>query len=379
MKVFISRLLFFVSGIVMMALFQNCGKKFESAALIEFNSIAPTEIPGEVPEESPEPNSKIINCTTPVVRYERLDQTCLPLALEKIAKTGALDNFFEHDPKYPLYSDGAEKRRWVYLPPGTQVNTSNPDKWIYPKGTIVFKEFGIDGQVVETRMIEKMNDGEGFDSWRFSLFAAKVDGSPATRITQNILANAGDADAYIAGVVQARYKIGNPAQCIECHSGPRDVVQGFSYLQVSNQSDKIKLSDLLSRNLLSHPPMSEHEIQGGMTSSKAIGYIQSNCASCHHGGLGALAPGRFVYESDKSLYDQPILQFARLRSTMPDPRKFLVAGDPENSRVFSRMDAMEMPRIPLVQKDTLGVDTIREWVLQIDPSLLAPPLQNPNQ
>jgi hypothetical protein len=32
-------------------------------------------------------------------------------------------------PQYPLWSDGASKRRWISLPPGTAIDGSDPDAW----------------------------------------------------------------------------------------------------------------------------------------------------------------------------------------------------------------------------------------------------------
>jgi hypothetical protein len=57
-------------------------------------------------------------------------------------------------PQYALWSDGAAKRRWLYLPPGTQIDAANPDAWEFPRGTRLWKEFAHD-RAVETRYIER--------------------------------------------------------------------------------------------------------------------------------------------------------------------------------------------------------------------------------
>jgi hypothetical protein len=33
------------------------------------------------------------------------------------------------EPKYALWSDGSVKRRWVYIPPCSQIDTTDPDYW----------------------------------------------------------------------------------------------------------------------------------------------------------------------------------------------------------------------------------------------------------
>ena len=60
-------------------------------------------------------------------------------------------------PQYPLWSDGATKRRWIELPRGTFIDASNPDAWEFPPGTRLWKEFSV-GRPVETRFIERLAD-----------------------------------------------------------------------------------------------------------------------------------------------------------------------------------------------------------------------------
>src|SRR5688572_2816567 len=46
-------------------------------------------------------------------------------------------------PQYPLWSDGAVKRRWIYLPPGSFIDAKQPDEWEFPRGTQLWKEFSV--------------------------------------------------------------------------------------------------------------------------------------------------------------------------------------------------------------------------------------------
>ena len=66
-------------------------------------------------------------------------------------------------PQYPLWSDGATKRRWIWLPPGTSIDATRPDAWDFPRGTKLWKEFS-HGRALETRFIERGADG----NWRFA-------------------------------------------------------------------------------------------------------------------------------------------------------------------------------------------------------------------
>ena len=41
----------------------------------------------------------------------------------------------EFTPRYPLWSDGMSKRRWLHVPPGASIDKSDPDAWEFPRGT----------------------------------------------------------------------------------------------------------------------------------------------------------------------------------------------------------------------------------------------------
>ncbi len=88
--------------------------------------------------------------------------------------TAVRPDVLSFSPQYPLWSDGAAKRRWIYLPPGTFVDASRPSAWEFPKGTRLWKEFRL-GRRVETRFIERLPDG----SWRYATYVWSEDGKDA--------------------------------------------------------------------------------------------------------------------------------------------------------------------------------------------------------
>ena len=76
-------------------------------------------------------------------------------------------------PQYPLWSDGAHKRRWIYLPPGTTIDGSRPDAWEFPVGTRLWKEFSF-GRRTETRFMVSTPAG-----WRYASYAWNDDETDA--------------------------------------------------------------------------------------------------------------------------------------------------------------------------------------------------------
>ena len=79
-------------------------------------------------------------------------------------------------PQYPLWSDGATKRRWIHLPDGSRIDVSDPNEWQFPIGTKVWKEFSFAGRKVETRFIWRA----AADAWVFASYAWNEDGTEAT-------------------------------------------------------------------------------------------------------------------------------------------------------------------------------------------------------
>lgn len=105
--------------------------------------------------------------------YIRLSETGLfssaPDELER--------NVVRFAPSYELWSDGAEKRRWVALPNNTLIDTTDMNHWVLPIGTRLWKEFSLDGVRLETRLIERY--GEGPDDYFFGSFVWSADQSDA--------------------------------------------------------------------------------------------------------------------------------------------------------------------------------------------------------
>ncbi len=78
-----------------------------------------------------------------------------------------------YTPQYPLWSDGARKQRWIYLPPGAAIDGHDPDAWQFPVGTKLWKEFAF-GRRAETRYMERTPGG-----WRYATYVWMADGHDA--------------------------------------------------------------------------------------------------------------------------------------------------------------------------------------------------------
>ena len=78
-------------------------------------------------------------------------------ALKRVPVIRAFGGLRPYTPVYPLWADGLVKRRWLDLPAGKKIDTSDMDHWSFPVGTRFWKEFATpSGTVLETRLIEKI-------------------------------------------------------------------------------------------------------------------------------------------------------------------------------------------------------------------------------
>ena len=203
----------------------------------------------------------------------------LPLHLRD---TGLSDpGTLSFSPQYPLWSDGAHKRRWIYLPPGTSIDASRPDAWDFPAGTRLWKEFAVDGPV-ETRFIERLADG----TWRYATYVWNEAGTDATLAP---------GEGIAALPTRNGYSIPSQADCRACHESAAVPVLGFSALQLSSDRDPlaphadlrsdIDLDALVARGLIRnlHPAATRPRIEASSPIERAsLGYLHGNCGHCHN-------------------------------------------------------------------------------------------------
>jgi len=185
---------------------------------------------------------------------------------------------FEYKPRFELWSDSATKRRWIYLPPGTQIDTSDMDYWKFPVGTKIWKEFTRDTTRVETRYIVKtMPDDNVFGAWYMVSYQWNAANNDTTLVDTAGVENANGT----------QHDIPSRQNCRDCHEELRSKVLGFGAIQLDYNSTLLDLEDLITMNKLSAPPTggtagARFPLPGTALDQAALGYMHANCASCHN-------------------------------------------------------------------------------------------------
>ncbi|MBX9765732.1 MAG: hypothetical protein K2X47_00550 [Bdellovibrionales bacterium] len=251
-------------------------------------------------------------------------------------------------PEFPLWSDGATKQRFIALPEGQKIDTSDMEQWVFPKGTKLWKEFRRGAMRVETRLLVKVLDEAGPQAWHIGTYAWRSDQTDADLVTEGV------TDALGTGHTIPKVK-----SCLQCHGGAKDIVLGFEALQLSHKEEdesKIDLDWLSKNNFLSHAPTQEFQLPGSPLDQAALGYLHANCGSCHN------PRGLFPYLDLKHSLAAQTLTDQKAYKTLTKMR-LIVLGAPEKSRLVRVMS--QRPGMPKVASDIIdeeGVDLIRRWI-----------------
>jgi mono/diheme cytochrome c family protein len=278
-------------------------------------------------------------------------------------------------PQYPLWTDGAAKRRWISLPPGTAIDARGEDGWEFPVGTRFWKEFSFEGRRVETRYMEHLGDGH----WIFAAYEWSADGSSATLAPER-----GRVDAWPLGKGRS-HTIPSRNDCSVCHgSGPNPVL-GFTALQLSPDRDPgtphaeplppgaVDLAALVERGLIIGLQDVAPRIAAVTAVERAaLGYLHGNCGHCHtdRGALAdlgldlAYGPGDATAPARSTTFDVPL---HRPPAGLPDGVALRVApGNPAASallhRVGSRDRLLQMPPLGSALVDEQAIALLRAWI-----------------
>jgi hypothetical protein len=258
-------------------------------------------------------------------------------------------------PRFELWSDGASKRRFIWLPPGTQIDTGDMDSWQFPVETKLWKEFTRDGVRVETRLLQRLPDG-----WIGLAYLWQEDGTDA------IAAAYGAIDA-----LGTRHNVPASNECDACHGGRSSYALGFSAVQLAQptEADSLNLDELIRLGLVSQVPAVTPVVPGNETEQAALGYLHANCSHCHN----ASRPNR---EGSRCFDPESDVDFS-LRAdegpTATDTSTYRTAtdvcfepGQPSSSSLIElvnqRSRFRQMPPLASELVDTAAVALLRRWI-----------------
>jgi hypothetical protein len=279
-------------------------------------------------------------------------------------------------PAYKFWSDGAEKFRYISLPKGEQIDSSDPAAWQFPVGTKIWKEFRQNERRAETRLYTKVRS----DKWRSTTYVWSKDEKTAER----------EDNGRMMPLNGYNYEVPNAGTCNDCHDGSSDSILGFEMISLGlPDAEGLTLQRLVDEDLLSDPPAKTSFAIGDDGTGKArdvLGFLHINCGvTCHNDGVNSKAEEtdlrmklNFADLDGSPTNDIEVLKNlidVEAKTTQWQGQKRIVPGKPDESLLYKLITTRlgidgnkQMP--PLVTRvvDKEHADMIREWILALKPA-----------
>lgn len=256
------------------------------------------------------------------------------------------DEAIAFEPRFPLWTDGATKRRWLLLPQGAQVDTSDSDEWDFPVGTRFFKEFTREGVRLETRLTRRDADG-----WAAVAYIWNEDGDDAVRQIQ-----------VAEDVKGTTHDVPSAVQCLACHGGRGNFSLGFSATQLSLEAR----GGLFDAGALSQPVTTEPQL--GTTARAGLGALHGNCAHCHNSSRDQQPQATICYAPAVEDDDAPVdFTLPPGLASAEDAPAVLTArwelGDPDDSDLLDRISTRNTSLADDASMPPLGTELVDEGLV----------------
>ena len=327
----------------------------------------------------------------PSIPYETLSE--YKFFTGSLANIAPAEGVIPYQVVSPLWSDGAYKQRFIFLPEGKKITFGADETWSFPDGAIIIKHFAfprdrrdLSGwyQQVETRLlIRDSSVPEGFTAhtyvWNDEQTEAyrKVAGK---HIMLEFIDEGGEKASQ-------EYIIPNTNQCGNCHE--RDDVYeslGLTTPQVNfdvddggaipNQLARLDAAGIFDAPLpeLATLPALTKPSGAGDLEARARSYLHANCSHCHRPGAGGGPSGLVLLQWETNTTKNGVCKGTVAAGSGTGALEYdVVPGKPEESIMIYRMSStdpeIKMPEIPNLLPDKAGIQLISEWItsLQLPP------------
>lgn len=285
-----------------------------------------------------------------------VDRACSQIASDAI----------EYQPRFEFWANGASKRRWIQLPAGTTIDTTDMDHWVFPFGTKVWKELTRDGVRVETRYIVKIAENDNStESWSYAAYEWNAKQTDAVSVPDGSI----DANGTM-------HDIPDNNACKQCHEQIRPSrLLGFEAIQLDHESPTADLRDLIAMGWLTKPPTEASPffpLPGSATVHAAFGYLHANCSGCHSSSSYARNDTtldlRLLTTKLGSVEETPTYLTTVSVPTLTDLAQgtIVLPRDPDNSVLIEVMNysdpLLRMPPVATEIVDPDGPTVLRAWI-----------------
>lgn len=270
----------------------------------------------------------------------------------------AAEGMVPYDVTAPLFTDHAEKDRWIYSPSPAPYQTGTVLD--FPVGAALVKTFRYGARKVETRVL--LHRAEGWVAYPYLWNEAG---------TEARLKLAGADLALDTDHGPIAYRVPNANQCKACHvtadKGFQPVGPKIRNLNRDGQLDRLVHAGVLAETRADAPVTPDYRDESLPLETRARAYLDANCAHCHAPGLPADTSGLYLtWEEDRPVHlgigKKPVAAGRGSGGLAHD----IVPGDPDASILVYRMAATDpgvmMPEIGRSVVDAAGLALVRDWI-----------------
>ena len=301
----------------------------------------------------------------------RLEQAA-PSAATLPATLGATGCFQPTDPRQPapslipyevrvpFWSDSAVKRRFMALPDGQSAEVREDGSLAFPVGSVLVKEFSLDGRPVETRLMMKYGESQ----WTGISYVWNQEGTDAT------LRPEGPVLRQSFGAQSWSYPSRNT--CLGCHTSDRGLGLELAQLDLpradgggspGNQLTLLREKGAMTGQVTRGPRLPGMAGRARLE-DKARAYLHVNCSMCH--SPGGPTPVDMDLRFTTALAATRLCGVAASQGDLGvNGARRLQPGAPESSLLSLRMRASgrtHMPPIGPEHVDPEGAALIDAWI-----------------
>ena len=292
---------------------------------------------------------------------------------------------FLYEVNAPLFTDYAEKSRFIYLPAGQKLGFEAAKALSFPEGAAIIKNFFYyhdatqttkGRRILETRVLLKTADG-----WKALDYVWKDDQSDAQLEVGGATLPVAWKDA--SGKKQTLdYLVPNQNQCKGCHAYDGAFTPiGVTLRQLNNHDDPAQNQLLQWQkagrielpadfNPATAARLADYRRHDADLNTRARAYLDGNCAHCHNAHGPASTSGMFLEASQSSPERIGVMKTPVAAGRGSGNRKFgIVPGAPNESilvyRIESKDPGVQMPEIGRQMVHKEGVELIKQWIREM--------------
>jgi glucose/arabinose dehydrogenase/mono/diheme cytochrome c family protein len=320
----------------------------------------------------------------------------------------------------PLWSDGADKERFIALPGTSQIDFTTARGWNFVDGAVLVKTFALQGRRIETRLLTRQQGQWYGYSYLWNDDQTEAELVPAAGADREYEVR--DA-AVPGGLRRQKWHYPSRAECMVCHSRAANFVLGTSVLQMNRDHDyggvtanqlktlehlgvfrvswldhfqefrkqtrktpglavvlallkpigdrveeslrqRPQYATTLAKRPEQYPRLVDPSDPGADLTARARSYLHANCAQCHvsAGGGNAKIDLEFFTRPDRTylIGERPQHQDLGIRDA-----RLIRPGQPESSVLYQRLARRgpgQMPPLATAEPDRAAVRLLHEWI-----------------